>query len=108
MAGRKISKRRSGANTRGSGKKYYVLVQSGKDTDHVFTGSQPRRAALKAATRGYTKIHLRERGTGKIHKFKGSRRRVSAPDGSPSWLPKMVWRPSVQKEGIEKLDKRRK
>jgi Non-histone chromosomal protein MC1 len=33
----------------------------------VFTGKQPRQAALKAANRGYTDIRLRERGTKKVH-----------------------------------------
>ena len=41
----------------------FVLRQEGKETDHVFTGKSPRQAALKAATRGFSKIALRERGT---------------------------------------------
>ena len=35
----------------------------------VFTGKQPRQAALKAANRGHTDIKLRERGTKKVHVF---------------------------------------
>jgi len=42
-------------------KKYYVLRKTGKDTKHVFTGRSPRQAALKAATRNFTDIKLRER-----------------------------------------------
>jgi hypothetical protein len=80
---------------------YFVLTQGGKDTEHVFTGSQPRRAALKAATRGFTDIKLRERGTDKIHSFKGQRKKVAAPENAPEWLPSMVWKPFVSKVGIQ-------
>ena len=45
------------------GKKYFVLMEGGKDTTQVFASKQPRGAALKAATRGHTDIKLRERGT---------------------------------------------
>ncbi len=86
---------------------YFVLMQDGKDTEHVFTGGQPRRAALKAATRGFTDIRLRERGTDKVHTFRGSRRRVPAPENAPEWLPSMVWRPSVSKSGIQRLKPKR-
>jgi len=83
--------------------RYFVLQQSGKDTDHVFKGSQPRRAALKAATRGFKDIRLRERGTQKVHVFKGSRAKVKAPADRPSWLPSTVWKPSVRKVGVVHL-----
>ena len=55
-------------------KRYYILKKGNKVA--VFTGRQPRQAALKAATRGYTDIKLRERGrrnkdrTYTIHKFR--------------------------------------
>jgi hypothetical protein len=85
---------------------YYVLMQKGKDTEHVFSGKQPRRAALKAATRGFTDIRLRERGVRKdgkckVHVFKGSVATVSAPANRPSWLPAKVKKPKVKKIGIE-------
>jgi hypothetical protein len=54
-----------------SGKKYFVLMEGGKDTAQVFVSKQPRGAALKAATRGHTDICLRERGTNKVHCFTG-------------------------------------
>ena len=54
-----------------SGKKYFVLMEGGNDTTQVFVSKQPRGAALKAATRGHTSIELRERGTNKVHVFKG-------------------------------------
>jgi hypothetical protein len=88
--------------------KYFVLCRGKQDTDHVFTGKQPRRAALKAATRGYTDIRLRERGTKKIHVFKGSRKKVRSPADRPSWLPATVWKPVVRKVGIEYLEPPRK
>ena len=55
-----------------SDKKYFVLMQGGKDTSQVFASKQPRGAALKAATRGHTDIRLRERGTKRVHCFTGS------------------------------------
>ena len=42
-----------------SDKKYFVLMQGGKDTSQVFASKQPRGAALKAATRGHTDIRLK-------------------------------------------------
>lgn len=78
--------------------KYFVLTQGGKDTDHVFTGSQPRRAALKAATRGFTSIVLRERGTDRVHYFDGGRKKTAAPADRPKWLPAQIWKPSVKKK----------
>jgi len=49
----------------------------------IFTGKSPRQAALKAANRGHTDIRLRERGTKKVHVFKGERVQVSKPKGAP-------------------------
>ena len=94
-------------------KKYYKLIKNGKEVA-TFTGRQPRQAALKAATRGYTDIRLRERGrrnkdrTYTIHKFKGSRTKVSVPaSGKVNWLPANVWKPTVRKDGIERVGKLR-
>ncbi|MEM2873856.1 MAG: non-histone chromosomal MC1 family protein [Candidatus Nanoarchaeia archaeon] len=88
--------------------KYYVLMQGGKDTNHVFTGSSPRRAALKAATRGFVDIKLRERGTDRLHIFKGGRKRVTAPENRPAWLPSQIWRPNVKKIKLEHLKAKKK
>lgn len=87
--------------------KYYVLRKGGKDTNHVYKGKQPHQAALKAATDGNADIQLRERGAKKkkgmvkVHVFKGSRDKVSAPSDRPSWLPAQVWKPRVKKVGIK-------
>jgi uncharacterized protein YpmB len=70
----------------------------------VFTGKQPRQAALKAANRGITDIRLRERGTKKLHVFTGERVQVKKPKGAPAWMPEMIWKPKVKKMGVEKLE----
>jgi len=90
--------------------KYYALREGNKET-RVFSGRAPRQAALKAATRGYTSIKLRERGrrnkdgTYSVHVFKGSRKQVTAPENSPDWLPAKIWKPVVSKQGVERLNK---
>jgi hypothetical protein len=70
----------------------------------VFTGKQPRQAALKAANRGITDIRLRERGTKKVHIFRGERVQVTKPKGAPAWMPDKIWKPKVKKVGVEKLE----
>jgi hypothetical protein len=70
----------------------------------VFTGKQPRQAALKAANRGITDIRLRERGTKKVHIFVGERVQVTKPKGAPIWMPDKIWKPKVKKMGVEKLE----
>ena len=66
-----------------SGKKYFVLMEGGNDTTQVFVSKQPRGAALKAATRGHTNIELRERGTNKVHCFKGWTEMVNSLQTAP-------------------------
>jgi hypothetical protein len=91
-------------------KKYYKLLKGNREVA-TFTGRQPRQAALKAATRGYADIRLRERGrrnkdrTYTIHIFKGSRQKVSVPSSGVSWLPSQVWKPVVKKVGIDRVKK---
>lgn len=87
--------------------KYFALRKGGKEVS-VFSGRQPRQAALKAAARGFTDIQLRERGTDKVHKFKGERKKVKAPENRPSWMKAEVWKPNVKKLGIEHLKKKKK
>jgi hypothetical protein len=86
-----------------SDKKYFVLQENGKDTAAVFVSRQPRGAALKAATRGHTAIRIRERGTNRVHVFKGWREQVDAPASGPSWLGDKVWKSNVKKLGIDKV-----
>ncbi len=87
-------------------KRYFVLLDENGNEIGVFTGRQPRQAALKAATRGYTTIRLRERGTNKIHIYEGSRKKVPAPPNAPSWMGSEVWKPVVRKIGIERIEKK--
>ncbi|MBD50908.1 MAG: chromosomal protein MC1 [Euryarchaeota archaeon] len=84
-------------------KKYFVLMKGGKDTTQVFHSKQPRGAALKAATRGETDIKLRERGTGKVHVFKGEKNRIPKPANAPAWLPDMINKANVKKIRIDRL-----
>tara|TARA_B100001996_G_C18619925_1_gene577255 strand:+ start:723 stop:986 length:264 start_codon:yes stop_codon:yes gene_type:complete len=84
-------------------KKYFVLMKGGKDTTQVFHSKQPRGAALKAATRGETDIRLRERGTGKVHVFKGEKKQVPKPANAPAWLPDMINKANVKKLRIDRM-----
>jgi hypothetical protein len=70
----------------------------------VFTGKQPRQAALKAANRGHTDIILREKGTKKVHIFTGERKQIKKPKGAPAWMKAKIWKPSVKKVGTEMLE----
>ncbi len=83
-------------------KKYFVLQDGGKDSNIVFASRQPRGAALKAASRGHTSIRLRERGTSRVHVFRGWREQVSAPSNGPAWLGDKVWKSNVKKLGVER------
>ncbi len=61
----------------------FVLREKNGKENGVFTGNQPRQAALKAANRSKgTKgkpgeLRLRERGSKKVHIFKGWKELVS-------------------------------
>ncbi len=71
----------------------------------VYTGINPRQAAMKVANRGYTDIRLRERGTKKVHIFVGERVQVGKPAEAPAWMSEKIWKPNVKKVGIEKLER---
>ena len=83
-------------------KKYFELMNKGKDTAQVFHSRQPRGAALKAATRGITDIQLRERGTNRIHVFKGWKEKVAKGANAPDWLPDMINKANVKKLRIDR------
>ncbi len=91
--------------------KSYVLREKNGKEEGVFTGRQPRQAALKAANRGKgtkskpVEIRLRERGTKKVHIFKGWKETVPAPKNKPKWMPEKINKPNMEKVGTEKLDK---
>jgi hypothetical protein len=88
----------------------FVLRDEEGNEHGVFTGKQPRQAALKAANRGEgTKskpeiIRLRERGTKKVHVFKAWKQIVKAPKIKPAWMPEKISKPFVKKEKIENIE----
>ena len=88
----------------------FVLRDEDGSEHGVFTGKQPRQAALKAANKGNgTKknpeiIRLREHNTKKVHVFKGWREKVKAPENRPAWMPEEIWKPFVKKEKIETIE----
>jgi hypothetical protein len=90
--------------------KNFVLRDEDGNEHGVFTGKQPRQAALKAANRGEgTKdkpeiIRLRERGTKKVHVFKGWKELVKAPENKPEWMPEEISKPFVKKEKVETIE----
>jgi Non-histone chromosomal protein MC1 len=86
-------------------KRNFALRDAKGNEIGVFTGKQPRQAALKAANRGIKDIRLRERGTKKVHIFKGERKQVNKPKNAPAWMPAKIWKPVVKKVGVEKLTK---
>ncbi len=87
----------------------FVLRKKNGKESGVFTGHQPRQAALKAANRSKgtkerpVEIRLREKGTNKVHIFKGWKETVSAPKNKPSWMPEKINKPGVKKIGTERL-----
>jgi hypothetical protein len=85
-------------------KRNFALRDAEGNEAHVFAGTAPRQAALKAATMGFTDIRLREKGTKKVHVFRGERKQIPRPKKAPAWMPKKIWKPSVKKIRIEKLE----
>ncbi len=87
------------------------VLRDGNGNEHgIYTGKQPRQAALKAANRGEGTeskpeiIRLRERGTKKIHIFKAWKKVVKAPETRPGWMPEKIRKPFVKKEKIERIE----
>ena len=90
-------------------KRNFVLRDEDGTEHSVYEGKQPRKAALKANRSEGTKkkpvtIRLRERGTKKVHVFKGWREQVAAPENRPSWMPEKIFKPFVKKEKIETIE----
>ena len=89
----------------------FVLREKNGKEAGVFTGHQPRQAALKAANRSKgtkskpVELRLRERGTKKIHIYKGWKEVVAAPKNKPKWMPAKINKPNVKKVSVELLDK---
>ncbi len=91
--------------------KNFVRVNPDGTESGVYAGRAPRQAALKAANDGKgTKenpetIRLRERGTKKLHVFKGYNAIVDAPEKRPAWMKPKIKKPFVEKIGTEKPGK---
>lgn len=85
---------------------FVLRIESGEERG-VFTGKQPRQAALKVANRCTgTKekpelIKLRERGTKKVHIFYAWKEIIEAPENKPKWMPNKINKPFVKKIKIE-------
>ncbi len=101
MAKKKATKKKTESK-----KRYFALrnTKSGKEIG-TYIGRSPRQAAMKAANRGIKKIHLRERGTMKVHMYEGTRKKVKSPANRPDWMPAEIFKPNVKKLGIKKLKK---
>ena len=89
----------------------FVLREKNGEEKGVFTGHQPRQAALKAANRSKgtkskpVELRLRERGTKKVHIYKGWTETVAAPKNKPKWMPAKISKPNVKKVGVELIEK---
>ncbi len=89
---------------------FVLREKNGKETG-VLTGHQPRQAALKAANRSKgtkakpVELRLRERGTKKVHIYKGWKENVSAPKNKPKWMPAKINKPNVKKVSVDSLGK---
>lgn len=87
----------------------FILRNDDGSEKGIFTGKQPRQAALKAANRSEgtidapVTIKLRERGTKKVNVFLAWREYIDAPEKRPAWMPAKIFKPFVKKVGIEKL-----
>lgn len=99
---------------RDDGKRNFALRTEDGSEESVFSGSTPRQAALKAARRldpadsendaDPVPIHLREKGTDKVHKYEGWAWNEEAPDDKPDWMPEEITEANVAKQGLEHLE----
>jgi hypothetical protein len=92
-------------------KKNFGLINEKGEEVGTYCGAQPRDAALKAANCGITNIVLREKGTKKVHYFKGKRELVAAPANAPEWIKKAaakrqgkIYKANVVKVGTANLE----
>lgn len=90
---------------RTDGMRNFALLDEKGNEIGTYSGKQPRQAALKAANRGFTDIRLREKGTKKIHVFKGTRILQQVPEKHPKWMDgrETFMKGHVEKVGIYKL-----
>lgn len=95
-------------------KRNFALRETNGNESSVFSGGTPRQAALKAARRldpgdsesaaDRTKLRLREKGTHKVHIYEGWAWEEEAPDDKPDWMPTVITKGNVEKQGVEHLE----
>jgi len=101
---------------REDGKRNFALRDENGLEESIFTGSEPRDAALKAARRLETvhsseedarkesiTIRLREKGTQKIHVYDAWSWTEETPKDSPDWLGKTFTEANVSKLFVNDL-----
>lgn len=86
-------------------KRNFGLINEKGEEIGIFTGAQPRDAALKVANRGVEKIVLREKGTKKLHYFIGKRELVVVPKNAPKWIQDAAKKNAgkIYKANVEKI-----
>lgn len=100
---------------REDGKRNFALRDENGEEESVFSGSTPRQASLKAARRlhpapseeeadGRAELRLREKGTDRVHVYHGWAWEEEKPDEGPDWMPDVVTRANVSKQGVEHLE----
>lgn len=92
-------------------KRNFGLLNEKGEEIGIYSGVQPRDAALKAANKGITNIILREKGTKKLHYFKGERKLVPIPAAAPEWMKKAaaknggkIYKANVTKVGTKQME----
>src|SRR5659263_586710 len=89
----------------------FVLREKNGKEEGVFTGHQPRQAALKAANRSkgtkskQVELRLRERGTKKVHIYKGWKKSFEAQKKKPKGMPEKTKRPNEKRLSVGLLIK---
>lgn len=94
-------------------KRYFECIKDGNT--HVFTGSEPREAAKKAATRFGSEgsrdvlVELREHGrrnadgTFSIHQYKVGYKYVTPKVKTPNWAGSKTKKPLVKAIGVKRV-----
>ena len=92
----------------------FALRDDDGNEQSVFSGKQPRQAALKAARRldvgasedvaEREEIRMREKGTKRVHVYEGWAWMENAPEDSPEWMGDRITEANVSKQGVEHVD----
>ena len=92
-----------------SKKKQYILLDKDlEDTNSIFTGHKPSTAAKKVATRGHKLIRLRQKGTKRVHIYRGKYKFQKKTKSHPKWLKDEIKIGQVTKIQMIFLDEYRK